>query len=158
MYKFLWFFYLGLLTSCELFISTEEKTQQLVREELKTINWNEVDQYPLFEVCDETAAKPLQRQCFQEAMLRHCAQAVEELDFRANHELNDTVYLDFIIDEHGLIAMVAVEQKTTVLREIADFNTKISESMNRLTTVAPALKRGIPVRMRFRLPLVLNTE
>ena len=100
--------FMGLLVSCELFESKEDKTQKLVNEELLAIDWNDVDQYPLFEDCDETAPK--------------------------------------------------VEEKTSVLNEISDFNSKISESLNDLTTVAPALKRGNPVSLRFRLPLVLNTN
>jgi hypothetical protein len=72
--------------------------------------------------------------------------------------LNDTVYVDFLIDEHGFISVLNVEEKTSVLNEIADFNAKITARLNDLTTVAPALKRGNPVSLRFRLPLLLNTN
>ena len=51
-----------------------------------------------------------------------------------------------------------MEEKNTVLNEISDFNLRVSERLNDLTTVAPALKQGNPVGLRFRLPLVLNTQ
>ncbi len=159
MWKFVLFIiFLGLLVSCELFESKEDKTQKLVNAELLAIDWNDVDQYPLFDDCDETATKQVQRQCFQNVMLDSFSNALDSLEFQVNQDLNDTVYIDFVIDEHGFISVLNVEEKTAVLNAIADFNSKISEQLNDLTTVAPAIKRGNPVSLRFRLPLVLNTN
>ncbi|WP_108425009.1 MULTISPECIES: hypothetical protein [Flagellimonas] len=154
----LWIIFMGLFVSCELFESKEDKTQKLVNEELMAIDWNDVDQYPLFDSCDETATKEAQRECFQNVMADYFSEALAGLQFQVDSDLNDTVYIDFMIDEHGFISVINVEEKTAVLNEISDFNTKISERLNDLTTVAPALKRGNPVGLRFRLPLVLNTH
>lgn len=154
----LWIIFMGLFVSCELFESKEDKTQKLVNEELMAIDWNDVDQYPLFDSCDETANKEAQRECFQNVMANYFSEALAGLQFQVDSDLNDTVYIDFMIDEHGFISVINVEEKTAVLNEILDFNTKISERLNDLTTVAPALKRGNPVGLRFRLPLVLNTH
>ncbi|SDQ23214.1 hypothetical protein [Flagellimonas zhangzhouensis] len=151
-------FFLGLLVSCELFESKEVKTQKLVNEELLAIDWNDVDQYPLFEDCDETADKEAQRECFQNVISEYFAEALAGLEFQVRNDLHDTVYIDFLIDEHGFISVLNVEEKTSVLNEISNFNDKISARLNDLTTVAPALKRGNPVGLRFRLPLVLNTN
>lgn len=151
-------FFVGLFVSCELFESKEDKAQKLVNEELLAIDWNDVDQYPHFDNCDETAAKEAQKNCFQTVMMEYFSEALAGLKFQVNHDMNDTVYIDFLIDEHGFISVLNVEEKTSVLNEISDFNTKISERLNDLTTVAPALKRGNPVSLRFRLPLVLNTN
>lgn len=149
--------FMGLFVSCELFESKEDKTQKLVNEELLAIDWNDVDQYPLFEDCDETASKDAQQECFQNVITEYFSEALSELKFEVRNDMNDTVYIDFLIDEHGFISVLNVEEKTAVLNEISDFNSKISEQLNDLTTVAPALKRGNPVSLRFRLPLVLNT-
>lgn len=149
---------MGLFVSCELFESKEDKTQKLVNEELLSIDWNDVDQYPLFEDCDETASKEAQQECFQNLITEYFSEALAGLQFRVWNDMNDTVYVDFLIDEHGFISVLNVEEKTSVLNEISDFNNKVSERLNDLTTVAPALKRGNPVSLRFRLPLVLNTD
>ena len=150
--------FMGLLVSCELFESKEDKTQKLVNEELMAIDWNDVDQYPLFDSCDETATKEAQRECFQNMMADYFSEALAGLKFQVRNDMKDTVYIDFLIDEHGFISVLNVEEKTAVLNEISDFNTRICERLNDLTTVAPALKRGNPVGLRFRLPLVLNTH
>lgn len=157
MRKCLWLCCLGLLVSCELFISTAEKTEKIVHEELNTIHWNAVDQYPLFQDCDETAAKTVQRQCFQAMMLKHFSRAFKKQQFQAAYEFKDTIYLHFIIDEQGFISLLNVEKKTTVPPEFIAMMPEIIERLNNNTPVKPAIKRGIPVRLRFRLPLVLHT-
>ena len=91
-------------------------------------------------------------------MLEQLSKALEGMEFEVNNDLNDTVLLDFLIDEHGFITVQSVEERSAVLQEIEDFNATISKRLNDLTTVAPALKRGVPVSIRFRLPVVLNTE
>lgn len=158
MQKFLILFCCGLLASCDLFVSKEDKVQKMLDEELMEVDWNDVDQYPLFGDCDETAAKQNQRECFQNLMIDHFSQALDGLQFQVDGDLNDTLYVNFLIDEHGFIFVLNVEEKTAILNEIADFNTKITDRLNDLTTVAPALKWGIPVNLRFKLPIVLNTN
>ncbi|MEO9513167.1 MAG: hypothetical protein ABJN84_11640 [Flavobacteriaceae bacterium] len=138
-------------------MSKEEKTKKLVHDELKTVNWNDVDQYPLFDNCDENATKKAQRDCFQHEILNHFSQALDSLQFEVTTDLNDTLYVDFLVDEHGFITVLNIEENPNILKEIEEFNAEITSRLLDLT-VAPALKRGTPVSLRFRLPLVVNTN
>lgn len=155
-----WLFFLAvpLLVSCEFFMSKEKKTQQLVNEELLSINWNDVDSYPLFEACDENAQKSVQLACFQELMVKHMVDTLEGLQYVVSNELVDTVNVDLKIDEHGFITVLQMENSPTINQMLPNFNEEVTKRLNDLTTVAPALKRGIPVGIKFRLPIVLNTE
>jgi len=148
----------GLLVSCELFMSQEEKAQKLVNEDLLSIDWNDVDQYPLFDVCDETAVKAAQRECFQNVMADYLAEVLAELSFEVEQDVNDTVYIDFLVDEHGFISVFELDHSIGALKGMEDFNGILTKRLNHLATVAPALKRGTPVSLRFRLPLLLNTD
>ena len=154
----LFFVVVPLSVSCEFFMSKEKRTQQLVNEELLSIDWNDVDQYPLFEECDETAPKKEQLACFQELMMQHMVDTLEGLNYVVSNELNDTVNVDLQIDEHGFITVLQMENSSSVNQMIPNFNEEVTQRLNDLTTVAPAIKRGIPVGMKFRLPIVLNTE
>ncbi|AKA35353.1 hypothetical protein [Flagellimonas lutaonensis] len=147
-----------LFVSCELFTSRQKHTDRLINEELMAIDWNDVDQYPLFEECDELAEKPLQLQCFREHMIRHMADTLEGLEYQVSEDLQDTVRVDLLIDEHGFITVLRVQGTDTVDQMIPGFNDEITERLNDLTTVKPAIKRGVPVSIKFRLPIVLNTE
>ncbi|NAY92690.1 hypothetical protein GTQ34_12255 [Muricauda sp. JGD-17] len=157
MQKYLFLICFGMLVSCELFMSKEDKTQKMVDDELLAIDWNDVDQYPLFEECDETVSKPQQKGCFQNVLMGYFSKALDSLHFQVEENLNDTVFIDFEVDEHGFITIRNVEEKTAIFNQIENFRSEVTQRLNDFT-VKPALKRGIPVSIRFRLPLVLSTD
>ena len=159
MRKYLLFIGFGILVSCELFMSKEEQMQKQVDEQLLEVEWNEVDSYPFFEEeCDESAPKEIQRDCFQTVLLSYFSQALDSLEFQVEKDMNETIYVDFKIDQHGFILVTNVEENGNILSEIEDFDKLITERLNDLTTVKPAIKRGIEVGLRCRLPIVLNTN
>ena len=53
---------LGLcLVSCEWFVSRESKTRELVEQEMSSINWNEVDQFPFLRPVRKRPPSPSSR-------------------------------------------------------------------------------------------------
>ncbi len=145
-----------LLGSCELFQSKETRTENKVQQELLAIDWNDVDQYPLFDECDETASKVAQRTCFQQEMLSRFTDTLSSLELTLEKDLNDTLKVDFLIDEDGFITILEIQENNIIQDAFPDLKEEVSMRLNDLTTVAPALKRGIPVSLKFRLPIVLN--
>jgi hypothetical protein len=43
--------------SCDYFDKKKIDTETIVNDELKAINWNDVDEYPTFSICDSTNNK-----------------------------------------------------------------------------------------------------
>lgn len=147
-----------LCVSCDWMTSKDAKTQELVAEKMKAIDWNEVDQFPLFDACDETASKMTQRRCFQENILMHFSMTLQDYEFALDNNVNDTLYVDFLMDHKGLISVLNIEKDTAIDRQMPQFDSIITQSLKNLPKVAPALKRGIPVNAKFRIPIVLNTQ
>jgi hypothetical protein len=147
-----------LLVSCEWFPSREARTRQLVEEEIRSINWNEVDQFPLFEACDETAPRAEQRECFQNTLVMHLSMALQDFEFRTEGPLSDTLYVDFMVDNQGGVSVLSMEENEALSRENPEFERIVSGSLRSLPRLQPALKRGIPVATRFRIPLVISTH
>ncbi len=147
-----------MLASCAWFESREAKTQKLVDAELRGIDWNDVDQYPLFADCDETATKPAQKQCFEASLLLHFSMTLQDFEFVLNNEVADTIYMDFLVDRAGAITVLDIERHSAIADQIPEFNGVVTQSLKSLPRLAPALKRGIPVNAKFRIPLVLNTQ
>lgn len=140
-------------------MSKEEKTDRIVHDKLQEIDWNTIENYPLFVgECDEVDSKAIQRECFQTVLMHYFSEALADLQFQVKKDLNDTVFVDFNIDEQGWILISNIEESSNVLSEIENFNELISERLNDLTTVKSATYQGIPVKMRIRLPIVLNTQ
>ena len=147
-----------ILSSCNYLLSKEERTQQLVSQELMAIDWNDVDQYPLFEECDEIALKRVQRDCFATEMLRRFSTAFNDTVFMVEQSINDTLKVDFVVDEDGFVTIMNIKENGDLEQLIPGFQSEVSRRLNDLTTVAPALKRGIPVSIKFRLPIIVDTE
>ena len=149
---------LCLLSSCDLFTSSEVKTQQLVEKELQAINWNDVDQFPLFEVCDESVSKSSQKECFENTLLLHFSKTLEEFEFILDKDVNEAVYVDFLVDKEGKISVLNIDKNRIIQEQIPEFDGIISRSLKSLPPLGSALKRGMPVNAKFRIPIVLNSE
>ena len=149
-------------TSCTLFESTDKKTQKLVEEELLQIDWSDVDDYPLFNDCDETVSKEKQKHCFEEKLILHLSKDLKEFQLTSEKEIKDVIFLDFIVDKTGAISIVNIENKEIFGNQMEDFQRRVEKSLNSLPRIEPALKkfenRGIPVSAKFRIPIFLNSK
>ena len=148
----------GLLSSCAWFESPEVQTQKIVAAELEGINWNDVDQYPLFLDCDESVPKVEQRACFERTLLRHFSNILNDFEFELTNDVADTLYLDVLVDKTGTITVLDMQENAAIRNQIPEFNGVIIESLKSLPKLEPALKRGIPVSAKFRVPIILNTK
>ena len=151
-------FGLCLISSCNWLVPKEEKTRRLVQQELSSINWNDVDQYPMFQTCDETISKEEQRICFEEELLDHFSRTLSDFEFILKEDVGDTIYVDFLVERDGSITVLDIEDQMAVQDQIPEFNAIITQSLKSLPEVQPALKRGMPVSAKFRIPLELNTN
>ena len=95
---FLALFGLCLISSCNWLAPREKKTQRIVQEELSSINWNDVDQYPMFQTCDESVSKEEQRICFEEELLDHFSRTLSDFEFILKEDVGDTIYVDFLVE------------------------------------------------------------
>lgn len=158
MHRLLLFFLIGLISSCSFFTSQEEKTQQLVKEKLKAIDWNSVNSYPLFENCDESVSKTLQRECFESELLKHCEKSLVEFEYTFEKTINPTVLVDFLVDKDGRVSVTNIAKDDAIGTQMPEFDGIINQSLKNLPPLAPALKEGMPVNIKFRIPIVLQTK
>jgi hypothetical protein len=148
----------SLLSSCNWQKSSESLTKELVEAELKTINWNELDQFPLFDTCDETAAKTAQQECFQTNLNLHLAMALQDYQISSSQPFKDTILLDFKVDNQGVLTVLNISNHEALLAENPSFNQIVDTCIRALPKLHPALKRGIPVTAKFRVPLVIQVN
>ena len=146
------------LGSCEWFPSQQARTRQLVDAEMQAIDWNQLDQFPLFDACDETASRLGQQECFQNTLTLHLSMALQDFEFRSENALHDTLYVDFLVDNKGGISVLTIGENPDLAAENPEFKNIVSRSLRSLPRLEPALKRGIPVAAQFRIPLVLKTD
>ncbi len=158
MKRFLSLFFVLLLGSCSFFESKEKRTQKLINDELRQIDWNAVDSYPYFYSCDESATKTAQKVCFEQTLIEHFQKTLNEFEFTLSDKKNATVAVIFVIDTTGQIKVTDIEKDASVLKQMPEFDGVISQSLKNLPKLAPAIKRGIPVNTKYRIPVQLNTN
>ncbi len=145
------------LASCQYFNRPVPDADALLEKELKSINWNQVDEWPGFDNCDSLTDKTQKNECF----LNQLNQLVQE---KLNTDTLAILYPE--ID--------TLQLKVTVLPNATfEFNTQTNQANPYNTTtldsifkarlvdfpkVHPAIKRGLPVKTQFVLPVILNVE
>ena len=75
---------LFLAQSCQFFDNKVPSKEELLKKELKQINWNEVDEFPSVAECEQIEDKNLRKQCFFEFL----AQTIQE-NFQQIHTLTE---------------------------------------------------------------------
>ncbi len=158
MRKFILVLILCEFTSCGLFESKAEKTQKLVEKELQQIDWTNVDHYPLFDECDETASKLKQKTCFEEKLVLHLSSDLQQFEIVSERQVKDVIFIDIIVQSDGSITVLNIENQEVFQEQQQDFEQLVENSLNSLPRIEPALKRGVPVRAKFRIPIFLNSK
>ncbi|NNE76486.1 MAG: hypothetical protein HKN31_05370, partial [Pricia sp.] len=113
------------LSACNWSAAKEEKTQELVLQQIQTIDWEDVDQYPLFRDCDETVTKQERKKCFMETLLLHFSMTLQETEFVLQEEISDTILVDFIMEDTGTITLMNIHNDEKVNAQLPDFDNQI---------------------------------
>jgi hypothetical protein len=88
----------------------------------------------------------------------HLSMSLQDFEFQSDQRLADTLYVDFMVDPQGKIFVVSMDKNAAFSKANPEFERIVSRSLRSLPRLEPALKRGIPVSSRFRIPLVLHTD
>jgi hypothetical protein len=142
------------LGSCQYF-SQVPNQDELLKKELKAINWNQVDELPTFSNCDSVADKTQKKQCFFDYLTQLIQQKLSIDTLSVLYPQLDTINVKVTISPDA--SMVFEPQITDTL----SYNTTKIDSILKarlidFPTVHPAIKRGIPVKTQFVLPVILN--
>ena len=146
--------------SCEFDFQIDKKitADEFINEELKSLNWNDVDQYPVFENCLEINNVKNKNNCFVETITSSFRENLKTNDLVLNRTLIDTVRMVLKVDKIGKIS---IENMT-----ISDQNNKYKEvitksfenTVSSLPKLYPAIKRGQEVDVIFNIPIIISTE
>jgi len=145
-----------LFGSCQYF--TQVPSQEvLLEKELKAINWNEVDEFPSVVSCDGIHDKEQKKQCFFEYLTQLIQQKLNIDTLAVLYPKLDT------IDVKVTVLPNATMEFETQLNDSLSYNHKAIDSILKTRLVDfpdihPALKRGIPVKTQFVLPVILDVQ
>jgi hypothetical protein len=145
-------------SSCQYFETEKISSDTFYEEELKMIDWTEVDRYPAFVVCDTLSEKAQQKKCFENELANHLQQGVKDQGVMAIQDVNDTIILSFSVSKEAKLSMIHMQMDSLLQREFPHLKDSLLYSLDALQLLAPAYKRGIPVTTQFTLPIIVKTE
>ncbi|WP_452224969.1 hypothetical protein [Lacinutrix chionoecetis] len=142
-------------TSCEYFNAKKIDSEDILTEELKTFNWNDVDSYPTFSSCDAVETKADKKACFETTLSQHITTSLQNETIIISKDIEDTVVLEFQISETGKINIKQIEVNAVTETEIPNIKLLLTQSINNLPEIFPAIKRNQPVKTEFKLPVII---
>ena len=147
-----------LFLSCEEFTTRKISSEEILSEETRDFNWQEVDQYPAFSECRNITEVEAAKACFGRKVAQYFYTHLEEKQPVVTEALDDTLYLYLKISEKGRPAIDSMEIDSLILKQLPGIRSWLSESVDSLPEIYPATKRGIPVKTTFRMPIVIKAE
>ena len=154
--------YLGILvlslTSCKYFDVKKTSSEAILKEKLETFNWNDVDEYPSFSLCDSLIEKQAVKNCFENYITKNILNFLENERLVVTRDVNDTIALNFQISDSGEIILSDFDVDSVTAQEIPEIKSLIQKSIQALPKIYPATKQGQQVKTKFELPLVIHVE
>lgn len=144
--------------SCEYFNVKKTSSEAILKEELKTFNWNEVDEYPSFLNCDSSTTKQERKQCFENTLTNYITNSLQKDTIIVTQNIKDTLLFQLQISEKGILSLVHVEVDSLTNEEIPNLRELLMKSLDSLPKIYPALKRGQQVKTEFKLPIIIQVN
>lgn len=156
-YSFVFIFVL-LFTSCDYFNVKKTSSEAILEEELQTFNWNDVDEYPSFTLCDSVLSKVEKKACFQETITTNITDFLQKEMIVVSQDIHDTLVLEFQVSKQGMLRILESRVDSVTLQEIPNIKELLNKSLDTLPKIYPAIKRGQQVTTEFNLPIIISVN
>ncbi|MEM6686913.1 MAG: hypothetical protein AAF617_14105, partial [Bacteroidota bacterium] len=115
------------------------------------------DVFPSFSNCD-TLEKEAQKTCFFQTLTHQIYKQLTQNNLLVTKTIKDTIHVELYLDTLGIINVSKIQKKPRTAKYIPTLDSLITSSTKTLPKASPAYKRGIPVKTKFILPIILNVE
>jgi len=145
-------------SSCDYFDKRKVYSEDILKEDLQTFNWNEVDEYPTFAACDNSSTKSQKKRCFETTLTTHIMSQLSNESIIITEDITDTIVITFQISEKGKLSVIEINSSDLIKSQIPEIDALLVKSLNGLPQIFPAIKRSQQVKTEFKLPVVINVN
>jgi hypothetical protein len=139
-----------LCTSCDKFSFSKNKDLQ----DLDTIvDFTSVDFSPSFKICDSIIDKEEIASCFRNTIHQRIGAELQRHILTVKDSINEVIYVDVLINLKGEIIFDETYSSENIKEQLPKLDSILKESVKTLPKIHPAIKRGIPVITKYRLPI-----
>ena len=130
-------------------------SEAILKEELQTFNWNDVDEYPSFEDCEASISKTERTVCFQNIITTSVTDFLQKERIVVTQDIKDTIMLKLRVSNKGDLQLLDAKIDSLTIQEIPNIKQLLNRSLDSLPKLFPAIKRGQQVTTEFKLPIVI---
>jgi hypothetical protein len=151
-------FLVSLCFSCQYFEKKVPNEKELLDKQLKEINWNEVDEYPSVVDCEKLTNATQRKQCFFEFLTTTIQQKLAVDTLATLFPKLDTIEVKVTVFPNSTMEFEPQFPKDSVAYDTIKIDSILRIRLVNFPKVNPAIKRGIPVKTKFVLPVIIKTE
>ena len=151
-------FLVSLCFSCQYFEKKVPNEKKLLEKQLKEINWNEVDEYPSVADCEKLTDETQRKQCFFEFLTTTIQQKLAVDTLSTLFPKLDTIEVKVTVFPNSTMEFEPQFPKDSVAYDTIKIDSILRIRLVNFPKVNPAIKRGIPVKTKFVLPVIIKTE
>ncbi|QTE24540.1 hypothetical protein J3359_15305 [Polaribacter cellanae] len=122
------------------------------------VNFSSVDTYPSFKVCDSLIEKAQQEDCFRNTIHKKIGEELQKYEFAIKDSIFEVVIVNLLINSNGNIELETIESSEIIKQELPKLDSILKISIQQIPTIYPAIKRGIPVTTKYRLPIQIQLK
>ncbi len=130
----------------------------MLQKELKSINWKEVDEYPSVVDCEKIEDKKQRQQCFFEVLTQLIQDKLRVDTLSVLYPELDTIEVKVTIFPNATMQFEPQFPKDSVAYDKTKIDSILKIRLVDFPKINPAIKRGIPVKTQFILPVILKVE
>ncbi len=150
--------FISVFTSCD-FISPKNSSLQYSTALDTVVDYTTVDVYPLFHECNNCDTNEKQNLCFENELIKKLESSMNKHNLKASRPFKETIYADLLVDSSGNISLIKLQSTSKIKEEIPTFDSIFKYTIAHLPTlIQPSIKRGIPVKTQFKLPVVVSVN
>ncbi len=158
MKQYFLFFVFLIFNSCQYFDKQIPSEKELLQKELKSINWKEVDEYPSLVDCEKIEDKKQRQQCFFEVLTQLIQEKLRVDTLSVLYPELDTIEVKVTIFPNATMQFEPQFPKDSVAYDKTKIDSILKIRLVDFPKINPAIKRGIPVKTQFILPVILKVE
>jgi hypothetical protein len=147
-----------LLQSCQYFEKQVPSEKELLDKRMKEINWQEVDEYPSVSDCEKLTDAAQRKQCFFDFMQAAIEQKLAIDTLSTLFPQLDTIEVKVTILPNADLTFEPQFPKDSVAYDTIKIDSILRARLVDFPKVNPAIKRGIPVKTQFVLPVIIKQE
>lgn len=144
--------------SCQYFEKKVPSEKELLDKQMKTINWGKVDEYPSVSECEKLTDKSQREQCFFEFLTSTIQQKIGADSLTALYPKIDTIEVKVTIFPNATLQFEPQFPKDTVAYDTIKMDSILKARLVNFPKINPAIKRGLPVKTQFVLPVIIKSE